>query len=120
MTHVNILNARTGTRIATSVIIADSFWLRLRGLLHRPPLGPYEGLWLLPCQQVHMLGMHYSLSVWFITAQGEICYIVNDLAPGQISPRIKEASSVLELPAGWARKTETSLGDILHRFDEMT
>lgn len=113
MATVSLSNSRTGELIATSVILADSFYLRLRGLLGRPPLKPYEGFWLRPCQQVHMLGMKYSLSIWFINSQGEVCSILDELNPSEISPRIKEASSVLELPAGWARKTGTQVGDAL-------
>ncbi|HVJ48572.1 DUF192 domain-containing protein [Desulfitobacterium sp.] len=115
MTSISLLNYRTGERIATSVILANSFWLRLRGLLGRPPLKPYEGLWLIPCQQVHMLGMYYSLSVWFINPQGEVCQIIDQLDPGKISPRIQESSSIIELPAGWAEKTGTQIGDTLLR-----
>lgn len=113
MTSISLLNYRTGETIATSVILADSFWLRLRGMLGRPPLKPYEGLWLIPCQQVHMVGMKYSLSIWFINSQGNVCYILDQLNPGKISPRIKEASSILELPTKWAQKTGTHVGDTL-------
>lgn len=115
MKLVSLLNYRTGERIATSVILADSFWLRLRGLLRRPPLKPYEGLWLMPCQQVHMLGMRYSLSIWFINSQEEVCQIIDQLDPGKISPRVQEACSILEFPAGWAQKTRTQVGDHLLR-----
>lgn len=113
MTTVSVLNSRTGETIAHSIIRADSFWLRLRGLLGRPPLKPYEGLWLIPCQQVHMHGMKYSLSIWFINSVGEVCSIFDQLEPGKVSPRIKEAASILELPAGWAQQTGTQVGDIL-------
>lgn len=115
MKLVSLLNYRTGERIATSVILADSFWLRLRGLLGRPPLKPNEGLWLMPCQQVHMLGMRFSLSIWFLNSQGEVCQIIDQLDPGKISPRVREAYSILEFPAGWAQKTETQIGDHLLR-----
>lgn len=113
MKSVSLVNSRTSAIIATSVILADSFWLRLCGLLGRPSLKPYEGLWLIPCQQVHMFGMKYSLSIWFINAQGEVCFILDQLNPGKVSPRIKEASSIIELPAGWAQQTGTQVGDTL-------
>ncbi|AHF06878.1 DUF192 domain-containing protein [Desulfitobacterium metallireducens] len=113
MTTVSLENFRTGETIASSVMYADSFWPRLRGLLGRSPLKPYEGLWLIPCQQVHMFGMKYSLSIWFINSRGEVCYILDQLKPGKISPHIKEASSILELPVGWAQKTGTRVGDVL-------
>lgn len=113
MTTVSLVNSRTSETVASSVILADSFWLRLRGLLGRPPLKPYEGLWLMPCQQVHMFRMKYPLSIWFINSQGKVCFILDQLNPGKVSPRIKEASSIIELPAGWAQQTGTQVGDTL-------
>lgn len=117
MALISLNNSRTGKSIATSVLVADSFWLRLRGLLGRPPLKPYEGLWLIPCQQVHMLGMNYPLSIWFINSTGKVCHIIDELEPGKMSPRIREAVSVIELPAGWAKETDTHVGDILQGID---
>lgn len=113
MSFISLINSRTGEYIATSVLLADSFWLRLRGLLGRSPLKPYEGLWLIPCQQVHMLGMHYALSIWFINSKSEVCHIIDQLEPGKISPRIREAVSIIEFPAGWGAKSDTSIGDNL-------
>lgn len=116
MAMISLTNSRTGRSIATSVLVADSFWLRLRGLLGRPPLRPYEGLWLIPCQQVHMFGMNYPLSVWFVNSTGRVIYIIDELEPGKMSPRIREAVSVIEFPAGWAKETDTQIGDILERI----
>lgn len=115
MSFTGLTNSCTGKNIATSVLLADSFWLRLRGLLGRPPLKPYEGLWLIPCQQVHMYGMHYPLSIWFISSTGRVCHIIDQLEPGKISPRVREAVSIIEFPAGWAEKTDTHVGDIVQK-----
>lgn len=117
MPFISLINSRTGKYIATSVFLADSFWLRLRGLLGRAPLKPSEGLWLIPCQQVHMYGMHYSLSIWFISSTGRVCHIIDQLEPGKISPRVREAVSVIEFPAGWAEKTDTHVGDIVQKIE---
>lgn len=113
MTKVSLSNSRTGESIADSVMLADSFWLRLRGLLKRPQLKPGEGLWLTPCKQVHMKGMRYPLSIWFIDTKGEICHIIDSLEPNKISPKVREAHSVLEFPAGWAKQSHTQCGDFI-------
>jgi len=111
-----LTNRRTGQVVAAEVVLASSFWRRLRGLIGHGPLRPGEGLWLKPCRQVHMLGMRFALSVWFLDHTGTVCAIVDNLKPGQISPRLREAASVLEFPAGWALHTGVRSGDKLTWF----
>lgn len=108
-----VRNERTGELVGVKVLRADTFWLRLRGLLGRSRLEEGEGLWLAPCRQVHMLGMRFPLSVWFLDQDGVVCAIINELKPGQISPRIKTAVGVIEFAAGWAQACGTSVGDRL-------
>ncbi|KUO78864.1 MAG: hypothetical protein APF81_18305 [Desulfosporosinus sp. BRH_c37] len=106
-------NRRTGQVVGKWVWKADSFWARFRGLLGRSSLAPGEGLWLKPCQQIHMLGMKFTLSVWFIDQSGQVCGLIDDLQPWKISPRIRNAVSIIEFPAGWGKTTDTQLGDEL-------
>lgn len=120
MTFVNLINQRTNASIAESIRLADTFWLRLRGLLGRPELQPGEGLWLIPCKQVHMHGMKYPLSIWFLDREGKVCFFLDELKPGESSPYIKEAKTVLEFPTGWGRKTGIQLGDLLSRSPNIT
>jgi Uncharacterized conserved protein len=108
-----VYNIRTNQIIGDCVWKADSFLNRLRGLLGRTALKPGEGLWLVPCQQVHMLGMRYAISVWFLDQSGKICAILNELKPYRISPHRKDAISVLEFPVDWARITDTRIGDTI-------
>jgi uncharacterized protein len=107
-------NLRTGRIVGECVCKADSFWLRFQGLLGRTSLAPGEGLWLMPCQQVHMLGMHFAVSVWFLDNQGQVCELIDELLPWKISPYIREAQSVIEFPVGWGNLTNTLLGDKLN------
>lgn len=108
-----IRNIRSGEIIGEWVCKADSFWTRFHGLLGRTSLAPGEGLWLMPCQQVHMLGMQIPLSVWFLDSSGHICELIDELKPWRVSPYIREALSVIEFPAGWGKATKTLLGDKL-------
>lgn len=115
-----LFNLRTGQIVGDWVCKADSFWSRLHGLLGRTSLDPGEGLWLNPCQQVHMFGMHFSISVWFLDSTGHICSLIDELRPWKISPFIREAKSVIEFPAGWGKDTQSRLGDKLDWVDHVT
>lgn len=108
-----VYNIRTNQIIGDCVWKADSFLSRLRGLLGHTVLKHGEGLWLVPCQQVHMLGMSFAISVWFVDKSGKICEILNELKPFKISPRCKDAVSVIEFPVDWAKMTDTHVGDII-------
>lgn len=106
-------NKRTGKIVGERVWKADSFWTRFRGLLGRTALGQGEGLWLMHCQQVHMMGMKFPLSVCFLDKTGHVCMLINDLRPWKISLRSRKADSVIEFSVGWGRATNTRLGDEL-------
>ena len=106
-------NLSTNKIIAECVWKADDFFSRLQGLQGRPVLKPGEGLWLMPCQQVHMFGMRFPISVWFLDKSGTVCDIVDEIKPYRISQRRKEAVSVLELPVDWANLTDTRIGDTI-------
>lgn len=113
MSFIRLINQRTKKVVAEKVRLADTFWLRLRGLLGHPELQSGEGLCLVPCKQVHMYGMKYPLSIWFLDKEGKVCHVLDHLKPGQSSPFIKQARTVLEFPAGWAGKMGIEIGDRL-------
>ena len=60
-----------------------------------------------------MIGMRFALSVWFLDQSGKIHAILDELKPYKISPRHKDAVSILEFPAEWAKITDTRIGDAL-------
>jgi len=90
----------SGVIVADRLRSASTHWTRLKGLLGTRGLAPGHGLWLRPCNQVHMFGMRYAIDVVFLDDERRVRRTVSALAPGTISPRVPEASSVLELPAG--------------------
>lgn len=93
------------TVLAERLRLAHTRWTRLKGLLGTRSLEPGEGLWLKPCNQVHMIGMRYALDAVFLDDQHRVVRTIAGLAPGRISPRVGGASSVLELPAGTLART---------------
>lgn len=93
-------DATSGVVLAERLRAAHTHWTRLKGLLGTRSLEPGDGLWIKPCKQVHMIGMRYAIDVVFLDDTYRIVRMVDSLAPGRISPKIKDAASVLELPAG--------------------
>jgi hypothetical protein len=60
-----------------------------------------------------MLGMQFPISVWFLDKTGHVCALIDDLRPWKISPHTRNATSIIEFPAGWGKAKDTQLGDEL-------
>lgn len=103
-----------GALVAGQVGLADSALRRLRGMLGRPAPGPEEGLLLLPCRAVHMMGMRYALDVAFLDREGRVVAAYPDLAPGGRTRYHREAWAALELAPGTLARTGTRVG---HRLE---
>ena len=107
------LDAATGSVIADRLRVADTHWTRLRGLLGTDGLAPGAGLWITPCRQVHMFGMRYAIDVVFLDRDSRIVALVSELAPWRVSPSVKHAASVIELPEGPPPQPGAAVGKIL-------
>lgn len=87
----------SGERV--NVMVADNFWLRLRGLLMRSKLSVNECMLLTNCRSVHTVGMHYSLDVIFLNECGVVTQINKGVRPfGAVSAN-KQTHSVVEFVA---------------------
>lgn len=98
--HCRVTVVDSGTLLADRVRSARTHWSRIRGLLGTRSLEPGAGLWIVPCRQVHMIGMQYPVDVAFLDDDLTVVSTVAELRPGRISPKVGDATSVLELPAG--------------------
>jgi uncharacterized membrane protein (UPF0127 family) len=99
--------------IGGQIRLAANFFSRLRGLLFRPELKEGEGLLLFPCRQVHTFLMAFSIDVLFLDKKGVIVELLPEMGPGRVSPLVREAYQVLELPAGLVQKKKLRKGEQL-------
>ncbi|ATW28645.1 DUF192 domain-containing protein [Candidatus Formimonas warabiya] len=98
--------------IADRVMVAQTFWRRLIGLLGRKGLGEREGLLLRPCAGVHCMGMRFPIDAVFLDKNNRVIKTANHLAPGFTACQ-KGAVAVLELKAGLMKEKNIALGDRL-------
>lgn len=99
---MNRLLVRKASRPYPAIAIvehADTFSMRLRGLLGREPLLKHSGLMISPCYQVHSIGMNYALDIVFLDKAGLVLSFDQHLMPYRIAVN-RRAYQVLELPAG--------------------
>lgn len=101
-----ITHGLNGIVLADQILMAHTYFTRLRGLIGRPALGTLQAIWIRPCQQVHTHFMAYPLDVVFLDRKMQVVQVVRDLKPWKISPWVKGAHSVLEFSVGGADHVE--------------
>jgi uncharacterized protein len=106
------INITRSATLATRLVLADTPQTREKGLLGRDALAPGEGLWIVPCQAIHMFFMRFSIDLVYIDRRKRVRKVRSNVAPWRISACLS-AHSVLELPAGIVRHTGTQRGDLL-------
>ena len=110
----SILRAKNVTRgvvVAERVLVAETSETRKRGLLGRDGFKPGEGLWLVPCEWVHMFGMRFAIDIVVIDAKDKVVGVQENLRPGWIGKFFWGGHSTIELPVGVVRATGTRKGD---------
>lgn len=110
MNEVRVVRKDAEVDLGSRVGVADSWWLRFRGLLGRPRLETGEGLLLLDCDSVHTMGMRHVIDVAFLDAQGKVVSSIPRLRPWRIGLGGPGAVHALELPAGRLEETRTCPG----------
>lgn len=110
MNRLRVTNLTRNSVLAGNLEVADTSASRNKGLLGRAGLAAGEGLWILPCQSVHTFGMQFSIDLVYLDRKHRVRKVRSSVPPWRISACLS-AHSVLELPSGTIRATETLPGD---------
>ena len=100
---------------APRVIVADSYFTRLRGLMFRKQLAEGECLLLENCSSIHCCFMNFPIDVVYLSQQMEVLK-VETVRPWRVGSIVRGAKHVLETSEGAA--SALKCGDILI-FEEM-
>lgn len=98
-----------GGVVCERCVIADSFRLRLRGLLGRRDIGGDEGLLLVGSPSIHTSFMKFPIDALFLSRELEVIGIKPELRPWRIAGRWK-AKHILELRSGEAARRGVGSG----------
>ena len=91
--------------------IADNWIKKLVGLLGTKVFPDFEGLFLPYVTSIHTFFMKYSIDIIFLDENNNVKKIVENVKPFRVVFGNKESVSVLEMPAGAARKCNINIGD---------
>lgn len=103
-----------GSVVARDVTVARGFGPRLMGLMGRSRLDPDEGLWLVPCNSVHMFFMRTRLDIAYLDRQLRVVHCVPEMREWHVKVLpVRHAHSALELAPGTLGRHGISMGDQL-------
>jgi uncharacterized membrane protein (UPF0127 family) len=109
-----------GTQILIHSHKAEGMWLRLKGLLGRQSLPKEEGLWIVPCNSIHMFFMKFAIDAVFLDRDRRVVRLYHSIRPWRCTPIVCGAHSCLEMAAGRASEVGLQVGDELIFVDSPT
>ena len=117
--HVFVYNKTRETFLAFRVRVADSILGRLTGLLGSRSLRPDSGVWIVPANAIHTIGMLYTFDVVLIDKNFRVVGIRELIRPFSVTRPNFRAESVIELPAHTICKSRTEIGDqlVIDRYE---
>jgi uncharacterized protein len=116
---VFVYNKTKETFIAFRVKVADSITSRLVGLLGKRFLKPDSGVWIVPANAIHTIGMLFTFDVILIDKDFKVVGLRELIRPFRITRPNFRAESVIELPAHTIFRSRTEVGDqlVIERYE---
>lgn len=113
--EVYVYNKTQEVFVATEVAVANTYLLRLVGLLGKTKKWskPGHALWIVPSCGVHTIGMLFPIDLIYLDQNRRVVYLEEYVRPFRIPKVCFKASSVLELPPHTIFRTGTKIGDLL-------
>jgi uncharacterized membrane protein (UPF0127 family) len=111
--YVFVYNQTKETFLSFRVKVADSILGRLVGLLGKKSLPPDSGVWIVPANSVHTVGMLFAFDLVLLDKNFKVVGLRELVRPFKITRPNFRAESVIELPAHTIFKSRTEIGDQL-------
>jgi len=108
-----VFNKTRESFLSLSVAPADSHLARLKGLVGKFRLKSDEGIWVVPSQGVHSIGLLFAIDLIYLDSQHRVVHLIESFGTFRIGPIRTNCSSVLELPTRTIYSSQTQVGDDL-------
>jgi uncharacterized membrane protein (UPF0127 family) len=117
--EVFVYNQTKETFLALRVKVADSVLGRLIGLLGRKSLKPDSGVWIVPANSIHSIGMLFTFDAVMIDKDFKVVGTCELVRPFRIVWPKRRAESVIELQAHSVFRSRTEVGDqlLIERYE---
>jgi len=119
---VRAINQTRGTILCARLEDAGGLAGQSKGLLGRSGLEPDEGMMFVrgrfePFMWMHMFFMRFPIDIVFLNREGVVVRINHALRPWRVSSVVLRARVALELEAGAASRSRTTVGDLIKLLD---
>lgn len=108
-----VYNSTRESFLSLGVVAADTHLARLKGLLGRVRLKKDEGLWVLPSQGVHSIGVLFPVDLVYLDNSQRVIHLIESFGTFRIGPIRRNCASVLQLPTRTIYASQTQVGDEL-------
>lgn len=93
-------NKTKNCKISDSVLVANTLFKKLKGLLGKTSLPKGEVMWIPKCNSIHTFFMRFSIDAVFVDKKMVIQKIEKNIEPGRIIIPVFRARDVFEMPVG--------------------
>ena len=93
--------------------VTTNFFERFRGLMFKQSIPDSYGLLIRPCNQIHMMNMMFPLDVIYLSGDGTVLHMDENIRPWKIGKTVKHAVGVVEVNAGTCARLGIETGDKL-------
>ena len=97
-------------------VIAENYWLRLKGWMFKPSVAAGDALWIHPCNSIHTFFMRFSIDAVFVDVHGYAIACCSAIPARRLRAEWG-ASSVLELPTGTISALGIVTGDLIQLME---
>jgi uncharacterized protein len=109
---VRAVHEKTGRVLADELEVERSFIGRTAGLMFRRRLDAGQGMWIVPCNGIHMMFMNFAIDAVFLDRKERVKKVYRKLpAWWGVVWFVWGAESVLELPPGSTAEIDLRPGD---------
>src|SRR5579863_4321272 len=108
-----VFNKTRESFLSLNVTPADTHLSRLRGLMGRLRMKPNEGIWVVPSQGIHTIGVLFAIDVIYLDAGHRVVELTESMGSFRAGSLNMNCASVLELPVRTIYSSQTQVGDQL-------
>ncbi len=113
---MRIVNKTKSSILSEEVIIADTPFKRIKGLLGKKELRKGQALVLRPCNSIHTFFMRFPIDVLFVDKDNRVIKTISCLKPFKLTAIYFNAAFAIELPSGTIQSFSIQKGDTLQIF----
>src|SRR5258705_13432610 len=97
---MRVFNQTRNAPLITQGRVADTFWLRLRGLLGVASLQPGEGLILAGEKSIHTFFMKFPIDIVYLDKNHKVIRTDINMVPYRLGPLVIQSAYIVEMPVG--------------------